>query len=88
MGLGRCIASVLTRGSRAYYGWVTIQERLQEIIEDLSEEHLRALLEFAEFLDASEEREAWNRFGLDQLAKLYEGDEADYSLADIIPDRR
>ncbi len=63
---------------------MTIQERLQEIIEDLSEERLQALLEFAEFLDVREERSAWDRFGLAQLAKAYGDDEPEYTLADII----
>lgn len=63
---------------------MTIHERLNEIIEDLSEERLRALLEFAEFLDAREEREAWTNLGLEQLAMAYGDDEPEYTLADII----
>ena len=63
---------------------MTIHERLNEIIEDLSEERLRALLEFAEFLDAREEREAWTNLGLEQLALAYGDDEPEYTLADII----
>ena len=63
---------------------MTIHERLNEIIEDLSEERLRTLLEFAEFLDAREEREAWTNLGLEQLAMAYGDDEPEYTLADII----
>lgn len=61
-----------------------IHERLNEIIDDLSEERLRVLLEFAEFLDAREEREAWTNLGLEGLARAYGDDEPEYTLADII----
>ncbi len=62
---------------------MTIRQRLEEVLNEMSEEHLKQLLEYAEFLTTTDEYEAWHEFGRQQLARLYEGEESDYTLADI-----
>jgi len=41
------------------------------------------VLDFAKFLSAQEEREAWSAVGRKQLAKAYGDDEPEYTEADI-----
>jgi tRNA A37 N6-isopentenylltransferase MiaA len=62
---------------------MTIRQRLDEVLKEMSEERLKQLLEYAEFLTERDEYEAWHEFGRRQLARLYEGEESDYTLADI-----
>jgi hypothetical protein len=49
----------------------------------MSDEQLREVLNFAEFLSWQEERAAWRTFGQAQLARAYGPDEPDYTLADV-----
>jgi hypothetical protein len=65
---------------------MTIRNQIDQLLNDLSEERLKQVLEFTEFLSATDEREAWNAFGLQQAARFYDGDESDYTLDDIIED--
>ena len=61
-----------------------MRARVLELSAVLSEERLRALLHYVEYLAHWEEQEAWSRFGLQNLAKAYSDDEPEYTLADII----
>jgi hypothetical protein len=56
---------------------------LNPLLEGLSEERLRQLIDFARFLAAEDERAAWRNFGQAQLARAYGPDEPDYSEADL-----
>ncbi len=60
---------------------------LESLLEDLSEERLHQLLDFARFLAAEDEREEWRRFGEGQLARAYGPDEPDYTESDLKPSR-
>ena len=62
---------------------MTIRQRLDEVLTEMSEERLKQILEYAEFLTERDEYDAWHAFGRGQLARLYEGEESDYTLADI-----
>ncbi len=65
---------------------MTIRNQLDQLLNELSEEGLKQVLEFTEFLNGKDEREAWHEFGLQQAARFYEGDESNYTLDDIIED--
>jgi hypothetical protein len=58
---------------------------LEPLLEGLSEERLRQLIDFARFLASEDEREGWKRFGQAQLARAYGPDEPEYTEADIKP---
>ncbi len=60
---------------------------LDHLLERLSEDRLRQLVDFARFLAKEDERMVWQRFGLAQLARAYGPDEPDYSEADLKPVR-
>ena len=62
-----------------------IKEQLHSVVELLSEERLRQLLDFALYLQSAEEREGWQQFGRAQLARAYGPDEPDYSEEDVKP---
>lgn len=62
-----------------------MRDHLKEIIAELPEDRLRALLEIADFLDAGEEREAWQAFGKQQLARAYGENEPDYDNVPLKP---
>jgi hypothetical protein len=62
------------------------KEMLKRLIEDMPEERLREVLNFAEFLSWQEERAAWRDFGKAQLARAYGSNEPDYTLADMKPE--
>ena len=65
---------------------MTSRETLRKVIEDMPEEHLREVLNFAEFLSWQEEHAAWRAFGLAQLALAYGPDEPEYNVADLKPE--
>lgn len=65
---------------------MTTTESLVQIAGQLSEERLRELLLYAEFLAMRDESAAWREFGLRQLAKAYGDDEPEYTEADIKPE--
>ncbi len=62
---------------------MSAKETLQKVLENLSEERLREVLDFATFLSWQEEREAGRWFGQSQLARAYGPNEPEYSLADL-----
>src|SRR5208282_4529711 len=61
--------------------------RLEPILESLSEDRIRQLIDFARFLALEQDRQEWLRFGQERLAQAYGQDEPDYSEADIRPNR-
>jgi hypothetical protein len=65
---------------------MTTKQALSQIIEELPEERLDEVLDFARFLSWREEQVAWRDFGRNQLAKAYGPDEPEYSLADVKPE--
>jgi hypothetical protein len=58
---------------------------LESLIEDLSEESLRKLVDFARSLAIEDEQAAWDRFGQASLARAYGPDEPEYNLSDLQP---
>jgi hypothetical protein len=62
--------------------------RLEPILDGLSEDRIRQLIDFARFLAMEQDRQEWARFGKEELARAYGGDEPDYSEADIRPSRK
>ncbi len=62
--------------------------RLELILEGLSEDRIRQLIDFARFLALEQDRQEWQRFGQEGLARAYGPEEPDYSEADIRPDRQ
>jgi hypothetical protein len=52
-------------------------------LQNLPDERLRELLDFAEFLSWREEREGWRQFGQAQLARAYGPNEPEYTSADL-----
>ncbi len=58
---------------------------LDHLLEGLSEDRLRQLVNFARFLAEEDEQAAWQRFGQTQLARAYGPDEPDYTEADLKP---
>jgi hypothetical protein len=62
--------------------------RLEPIVDGLSEDRVRQLIDFARFLAMEQDRQEWSRFGQQQLARAYGADEPDYSEADLRPSRK
>lgn len=58
---------------------------LEPLLENLSEERLGLLIDFARFLAAEDECQAWRQFGQSQLVRAYGPDEPEYTEADIKP---
>jgi len=67
-------------------GPMTTQQSLEQILQNLPEDRLREVLDFARFLRWRDERAAWKQFGRMQFARAYGPAEPDYSEADIKPD--
>ena len=63
-------------------------DRLEPILEGLSEDRIRQLIDFARFLAAEQDRQEWLRFGQEQLSRAYGPDEPKYTEAEIQPRRR
>jgi hypothetical protein len=64
---------------------MTTKQALEQVVQDLPEDRLRELLDFARFLSWQEERHLWQQFGRDQFAKASGPDEPDYDEADLEP---
>ena len=64
---------------------MSILGRLEPILEGLSEDRIRQLIDFARFLSMEQERQEWLTFGRDQLSRAYGPDEPEYTEADIRP---
>ena len=59
--------------------------RLEPILDGLSEDRIRQLIDFARFLATEQDRQEWSDFGQKQLAQAYGDDEPEYTAADIRP---
>jgi hypothetical protein len=55
--------------------FVNLKDRLHQMVDELPEERLRELLDFAQFLDQKEEWDAWREAGRRRLGSLYGPDE-------------
>jgi hypothetical protein len=62
--------------------------RIELILEGLSDDRIRQLIDFARFLALEQDRQKWLRFGQERLARAYGPDEPDYSEADLRPNRK
>ncbi len=65
---------------------MTTKEALEQILVELPENRLGEVVEFARFLSAQGESEAWRQFGRSQLAKAYGSDDPEYTEDDIKPE--
>jgi hypothetical protein len=59
-----------------------LKQAIQQVLDELPEDRLRQLLDYARYLAAAREAAEWEEAGLQEFAKLYEG-EPEYTLADI-----
>lgn len=61
--------------------------RIEQILDGLSEDRIRQLIDFARFLAVEQDRQEWLEFAQHQLAQAYGPDEPEYSESDIRPRR-
>lgn len=62
---------------------MTTRQAIESVIEDLAEDRLREVLDFARFIRLREDDENWGQFGRHQLARAYGDDEPEYRTEDI-----
>ncbi|HZN69508.1 MAG TPA: DUF2281 domain-containing protein [Tepidisphaeraceae bacterium] len=62
---------------------MTVRQSLEKVLQELPEDRLREVLDFARFLAAQREREEWTEAARRQFAAAYGPDEPEYSLSDI-----
>jgi hypothetical protein len=62
---------------------MTTKETIEQVLEEVSEDRLREVLDFAQFLAWQEERQSWQEAGRAQLARCFGDDEAEFSESDI-----
>ncbi len=62
---------------------MTVRQRLESLLERLSDDRLGEVLEFAQSLANRIEHQEWQAFGRGQLAAAYGPDEPEYTLNDI-----
>ncbi|KAB2929440.1 MAG: DUF2281 domain-containing protein [Leptonema illini] len=65
---------------------MTIAEQLLNSIQDLPEELQKQVLDYSEYLKTrtiQEERIAWSNLSLESAMRGMEGEDSDYSMADI-----
>ena len=72
---------------------MTVREKLNTVLDSLSEKRLGDIFDFAVFLswreaEEKQERDEWRQFGLSQLARAYGDDEPEYTEADLKPGPR
>lgn len=65
---------------------MTTKQALDRVIQELPEDRLSEVLEFAHFVRTREECHEWSHFGKLQLARAYGNDEPEYTEADIKPE--
>ncbi len=65
---------------------MSAKEALQQVLQELPEDRMDEVLDFARFVSARGEDESWSEFGLRQLAKAYGDDEPEYTEADLKPE--
>jgi hypothetical protein len=62
---------------------VEMKQAIQRVLDELPEDRVREVLDFARFLAEAREGDGWREFGQRQLAKAYGDDEPEYSEADL-----
>jgi hypothetical protein len=62
-----------------------VRTDLEPLLQELPDDRLRELIDFARFLAWQEERKNSQDFGQSELAKAYGPDEPEYTLSDIKP---
>lgn len=62
---------------------MTLIESISELLDGIPEPRQRLLLDFARFLTAESERDAWQQVGIGHFAMAYSDDEPEYTLADL-----
>ena len=67
---------------------MSARETLQKLLQNMPEDRIREVVDFATFLNWQEEREGWRQFGQSQLAHAYGSNEPEYSLADLKQERK
>ena len=65
---------------------MTVKESLERVVDELPEERLHEVLDFALFLNSQDESKGWRQFGQTQIARAYGPDEPEYTLADLKPE--
>ena len=63
-----------------------VKEALNDLLNDMPEDRIQQVLDFARFLAFQKQETEWRQFGLRQLAKAYGTGEPDYTEADIKPE--
>lgn len=56
---------------------------LNQVLDQLAEERLNQVLDYARYLSLQGEQNAWRQFGRQQFANAYGDDEPEYTLSDI-----
>ena len=69
----------LTRGVMI----MTLRQSLQKVLEELPEDRLHEVLDFARFLAAQRDREQWVEAARQHFAGAYGPDEPEYTLSDV-----
>jgi hypothetical protein len=62
---------------------MTAKQLIENVVEELTEDQLRELAEFAQFLHWRKDREQWQQFGREQFARAYGPDEPEYGFEDL-----
>lgn len=60
-----------------------LKQAIRQVLDELPEDRVREVLDFARFLSEAREAEQWRAFGRQQLARAYGDDEAEYTEADL-----
>ena len=63
---------------------MSVKEALGKFLDSMSEEKLREVLEYAEFLNWRDEQEGYRQFGKAQFSRAYGDNEPEYSLSDKV----
>jgi hypothetical protein len=64
------------------------RETLDKLLQNMPEDRLREIADFAAFLSWQEERAEWRQFGQGQFGHAYGPNEPEYSLADLKRENR
>jgi len=61
----------------------TTKEAILEVLDQLREDQLKMVMDYAMSLASGDERDLWRRFGQFQLARAYGDDDPNYTEADL-----
>jgi hypothetical protein len=62
-----------------------MKRAIGRVLEELPDDRVREVLDFARFLAQVDEADQWREFGRKQLARAYGDDEPEYTEADLKP---